>query len=41
MGNIDMKEMLTTFNCGVGLNIVVSQEIMKLKGKLYENQNFI
>ena len=26
MGNIDTEEMLTTFNCGVGLNIVVSQE---------------
>lgn len=26
MGNIDMKEMLATFNCGVGLNIVVSGE---------------
>ena len=26
MGNIDMKEMLTTFNCGVGLNIVVAPE---------------
>lgn len=26
LGNIDEEEMLSTFNCGVGLNIVVSQE---------------
>lgn len=26
MGNIEEKEMLATFNCGVGLNIVVSRE---------------
>ena len=26
IGNIDEEEMLSTFNCGVGLNIVVSQE---------------
>lgn len=26
MGGIEEKEMLSTFNCGVGLNIVVSQE---------------
>lgn len=26
MGNIDEEEMLSTFNCGVGLNIVVSEE---------------
>lgn len=26
MGNIDEEEMLSTFNCGVGLNIVVSRE---------------
>lgn len=26
VGNIDEEEMLSTFNCGVGLNIVVSQE---------------
>jgi phosphoribosylformylglycinamidine cyclo-ligase len=26
MGNIEDEEMLSTFNCGVGLIIVVSQE---------------
>ena len=26
VGNIEEEEMLSTFNCGVGLNIVVSQE---------------
>ena len=26
IGNIEEEEMLSTFNCGVGLNIVVSQD---------------
>lgn len=40
MGSIEEEEMLSTFNCGVGLNIVVSQDckeqVMKAVSKHYD-----